>query len=341
MPRLVLPRSWILAASIALAPVLGPPAQAEVSSQSRLLTAPVEDWSPDAVFTIDGGADGPIEAGVWLPSPSSDSGGAPLIVFSHGNGGSLRGHGDTARALAEAGFVVAALTHPGDNYRDGSRSSQLTARAAHLSRLIDHMTVSAFGETSTVAIDRDRIGAFGFSAGGFTVTTAIGGVSDLAAIRRHCGAQANDFACRLLAFQPIDASTWRPNARDDRIKAAVIAAPALGYAFTSKSLAEITIPVQLWRAGDDQILPSPYNVEPIRDRLSTSPEYHVAAGAGHYDFLPPCPAELAAAAPAICAETPEFDRAAFHESFNREVVRFFREHLWQRQSQPLDHPHAS
>src|SRR5450755_1923920 len=44
----------------------------------------------------------------------------PLIVMSHGNGGSFEGHYDTALALARAGFVVAAVTHTGDNYRDGS-----------------------------------------------------------------------------------------------------------------------------------------------------------------------------------------------------------------------------
>src|SRR5215471_7114935 len=44
----------------------------------------------------------------------------PLVVISHGNGGSSSSHYDTALALAEAGFVVAALTHTGDNYMDQS-----------------------------------------------------------------------------------------------------------------------------------------------------------------------------------------------------------------------------
>ena len=284
--------------------------------------------APDLTFTIDGGADGPVEAGAWLPAPSADGRPAPLIVFSHGNGGEYRGHADTARALADAGFVVAALTHPGDNYRDMSRSTQLTGRAPQLSRLIDHMTGAAFSRTSATSVDASRIGAFGFSAGGFTVTTAIGGVSDPVAIHSHCALHPSDFACRLLALQPIDPEAWRPTAPDSRIRAAVIAAPALGYSFTDDSLTGIRIPVQLWRTEDDQILPSPYNVEPIRDRLSGPIDYKVVERAGHYDFLPPCMPALAAAAPAICAPTPGFDRAAFHEAFNGDVVRFFRVHLW-------------
>ena len=51
--------------------------------------------------------------------------GHPLVVMSHGTGGSYAGHYDTALALARAGFVVAAMTHTGDNYRDTSRVTRL------------------------------------------------------------------------------------------------------------------------------------------------------------------------------------------------------------------------
>ena len=49
----------------------------------------------------------------------------------------------------------------------------------------------------------------------------------------------------------------------------------------------------------------------------------MVAGAGHYDFLPPCSSELARRRPAICVSAPGFDRAAFHEEFDRDVVAFF------------------
>ena len=39
----------------------------------------------------------------------------PLVVFSHGTAGWFGGHHDTAAALADAGFVVAAINHSGDN----------------------------------------------------------------------------------------------------------------------------------------------------------------------------------------------------------------------------------
>jgi predicted dienelactone hydrolase len=36
---------------------------------------------------------------------------------------------------------------------------------------------------------------------------------------------------------------------------------------------------------------------------------------------------LAAAAPEICTDAAGFDRAAFHRTFNAEVLAFFRKHL--------------
>ena len=287
-------------------------------------TAPVLAQEADRVFRFADPEGGEIEAGLWLPEGDGDGLPRPLVVISHGNGGWYRGHHDTAEALADAGFVVASLTHPGDNWQDDSRSTQLSDRPRHISLLIDHLTQPGAG---LAVIEPGRIGAFGFSAGGFTVTALAGGVSDPARIQRHCDEQPAFFACRLFALQPIDAPAWRPHGRDPRIRAAVIAGPALGLAFTDESLAAVRIPIQLWQAADDEILPAPFNAEPIRDRLGRPPEYHLIPDATHYDFLPPCAPEMFAALPVLCRSQPGFDRAAFHRMFNQQVVRFFRETL--------------
>lgn len=49
----------------------------------------------------------PLEVGIWAPENSAS--GLPLVVMSHGSGGDFRSHEDTAEALAENGFVVAAI----------------------------------------------------------------------------------------------------------------------------------------------------------------------------------------------------------------------------------------
>src|ERR1700733_2520050 len=50
----------------------------------------------------------------------------PLVVVSHGRTGSFAGHHDTAEALADAGFIVAAISHPGDTALDLTRTDDLS-----------------------------------------------------------------------------------------------------------------------------------------------------------------------------------------------------------------------
>jgi predicted dienelactone hydrolase len=292
----------------------------------------------------------PLEVGIWYPSTATpavlptrtvtqtvaadapvDGEALPLIVISHGTGGSYLGHYDTAIALAEAGFVVAAVTHTGDNYADQSRSLFILERPRHISRVIDYMLS---GWSGHARIDAQKIGMYGFSAGGFTTLVSIGGQPDMAKIAPFCEAHATDFACQLIARnRGVVASTAaaaapaRDGAKDGRIKAAVVAAPAIGFTFSPDGLRDVTMPVQLWRAEDDAILPHPSYAEAVRLALPTPPEYHVVPGAGHFDFLAPCNQALAARVPEICSSAAGFDRRAFHANMNQAVVEFFRRTL--------------
>jgi predicted dienelactone hydrolase len=131
----------------------------------------------------------------------------------------------------------------------------------------------------------------------------------------------------VIAHQPIDFNVKVAWTHDPRIKAVVSAAPAIGFTFGRAGLREVRQPVQLWRAGDDRVLPHPYYAEAVRQALPTPPESHVVPHAGHYDFLAPCSAKLAKAVPEICTSEPGFDRTAFHADFNRQVVAFFEKTL--------------
>jgi predicted dienelactone hydrolase len=59
----------------------------------------------------------------------------PLIVTSHGRTGWFGGHYSTAATIADAGFVVAAISHPGDNTADKSRVDDLSALLSDLMTL--------------------------------------------------------------------------------------------------------------------------------------------------------------------------------------------------------------
>lgn len=304
------------------------------------------------LLTVPDGQDKPLQVGVWYPTdaPASpqrleswastqtvapdapvDGRGHPLVVISHGSGGSLGEHFDTAIALAKAGFVVAAPTHTGDNDRDMSRATRVAGRPQQIHAVIDYM-LQAWPDHDR--IDASKVGMFGFSAGGFTALVVAGGEPDLGKVGAQCATHPDVFECQMMkraaqasvaqaaGAEPVAAASaaWD---HDARVKAFVVAAPAIGYTFAPDGLKRVTVPIQLWRASEDQVLRDPDYVEPVRDSLPGRPDYHVVDGADHWDFMAPCSEALAKAAPVICSEVKGFDRAAFHEAFNRDVVAFF------------------
>lgn len=290
----------------------------------------------------------PIAVGVWYPSesrglPTAQVGtvlmevaqGAPvkgralpLVVISHGNGGGLQSHADLALALASAGYVVAAPMHAGDNFMDLSASGSAAlynGRNRQFLAAIEHMLSQWPGHE---LIDAEKVGVFGFSAGGFTVLTAAGAQPDMAAISKHC-ARAAEFVCDVLRQfkSPLlnaDAPAGEPMRASPKIKAVVAAAPGLTFTMSAAALSGVRVPVQLWSGDKDDKVPYATNTKVVQDALGQQVEFHAVQGANHLSFLAPCglikPAE-------ICADPAGFDRKAFHTSMNAEVVKFFDRNL--------------
>ncbi len=247
----------------------------------------------------------------------------PLVVISHGGRGWFGGHHDTAAALADAGYVVAAITHP-----DAPGSRWWSGRPAAITGLVDFMLEKW---PDRERLDRERIGFFGFSRGGYTGLTLIGGKPDFGRLISHCREVPGDPLCRVpggsRASSSAGAAALKPAvSRDPRIKAAVIAAP-LGVVFSSEGLKDVSAPVQLWRPENDELATYPYNAEFIYQALPVKPDYRVVEDAGHFAILAPCTAPQALAVPRICNDAAGFDRVAFHREFNAEVLAFFQEHL--------------
>jgi predicted dienelactone hydrolase len=246
----------------------------------------------------------------------------PLVVVSHGRRSHFVLHHDTAEALADAGFVVAAVNHPGDTYFDMSRSAKLSAfveRPTDIKRLVDFMLGAS---PAAPNIDRERIGFFGFSRGGYTGLVLIGVDPDWANASDFCR-QSSSSWCEQIRRREFPA---QPLAHDQRIKAAVMADPHAVF-FTARNLAAVNVPVQLWASeyGGDGVTPE--GVAAVGNSLAAKHEYRVVPNAGHFAFLIPCPPALAKAVPEICGDAPGFDRVALHQQFNSDVLGFFRTYL--------------
>lgn len=261
--------------------------------------------------------------------------GLPMVVISHGNAGGPGSHADMALALAGAGYVVAAPMHSGDNHIDQSGAGTvpwLGGRSRELHATIDYMLKGWQGRAH---IDPERIGAFGFSAGGITVLTALGAQPDLRRIAPHC-AKAREVICALLRqgrsplMEPALAEKGNAFKADDRIRAAAVAAPGLGFTMGPGALGKVSVPVQLWSGENDTLVPYATNTRLVREALGPRAQFHSVPGAGHFSFLVPCGV---LGPPLLCADQGAFDRTAFHASMNARVVAFFAEHMPARRAQ--------
>jgi len=295
----------------------------------------------------------PIQVGLWYPSagtpvrqslvlwshevvvdgPVSGSK-LPVVILSHGASGSLASHVDLAVGLGRAGFLAAAVTHPGDNDRDqslaGSRAN-LVQRPEVIHLVVDHLFHAWAGRGHLLS---GEAGIFGFSLGAFSALVAIGGTPDLTEIPKLCATRSSAPECVFVASHHGDQGRPATGAPPrwthvPSFTVAVLAAPALGFTFTKAGLDPVRVPIQLWRAEKDSDAPDAWNSGLIRARLPHPPEEHVVPGARHLSFLPPCRPEVAASVPAVCSDPPGFDRAAFHQVFVEQVVEFFRAHLGQ------------
>jgi predicted dienelactone hydrolase len=283
----------------------------------------------------------PLAAAIWYPTDAQagvvlvgltaqrvSSGGPvvgdrlPVVVMSHGTGGSFATHADTALALAANGYVVVAPLHTGDNFRDDSavgKPNWLPDRSRHLRLALD----AALGKWRGAAhIDARRVGVFGFSAGATTALISIGGTPDLQQVPTYCK-QHLEFVCQLMSPPATQPPVWLA---DPRIRAAVIVAPGLGFAFAPDGLRNVRVPVQLWAGGADVTVPAGANAQLVMTSLpaNAATQMHVVPSATHYSFAAPCPVF---GPPQLCRDAAGFDRKAFHETFNNSIVQFFNTRL--------------
>lgn len=281
-------------------------------------------WTPCAQAVQSPLPAGPFQPKVKPGCPIAGDNKLPLIVMSHGRGGTALGHHDTAQALANAGFIVASFNHPGDNAFDLSQSDDLAAlyqRPAHVKRVIDFL----LGNTSPVAprINASRIGFWGFSRGGYTGLVLAGATPDFANSPLPCP-DAKMKICRQAATHATDASAM---VRDPRIQALVLVDP-LSFFPTPHSVQHVNRPIQIWQSqrGGDGV--TPHSVLQLARNLPNKPELIAPPKTNHYSFIHPCTPALAAMEKAICTQDePGFDRAAAHKQWNAQMADFFKKAL--------------
>jgi predicted dienelactone hydrolase len=266
----------------------------------------------------------------------------PLIVISHGQGGSALGHHDLATFLAARGYIVATLEHPKDNVRDSSgigTPEVLLGRPRQVSALLDALLEDARWAS---VIDRDRIGVAGFSMGGYTALVLMGARPNFLQLLDYCRAGQEPDMCALLATKgesrgAKEPAEWYANSleealkaaghlSDARIKAAFVMAP-MALVFDDAALKNVTRPVFLHYASADRNLDPKHNASVLIRGLPNLVGRTSIVGSDHWVYLPPCSPELSAAAPQICKDNPGVDRASLHVQVQQDALAFFKSAL--------------
>lgn len=249
-------------ATLAQAPVVGAPAQAVLQPQpsAALATAvapPQADapalYSVQEFDWLDASRQRDVPVRLYMPLAATAEQPVPLVVFSHGIGGSRRGYSYLGQHWASQGYASLHLQHVGSDrslwtgnplalavrLQAAAQESEATARVRDLSFALDKLLSGPLA----ARVDSRRIVAAGHSYGANTTLLAVG-----AQVERDG---------QLL------------NLRDPRLKAAIVisAPPFYGESTPERILGAIQVP-SLHITSTEDIIRVPGYFSPASDRVA-------------------------------------------------------------------------
>ena len=260
----------------------------------------------------------------------------PVVLLSHGTGGTADSLGWLAESLARAGYVVLGPNHHGNTGLEPTRPEGFLCwweRSHELSFLLS----LAIQDLFPGQLDETDVAVLGFSLGGYAALTLLGARTDMNMFADYI-AQSGlrgpkefpDLIEHIEALQQSSArfaASWAVHgqeARDARISRAVaLAAAPPVRALTPASLATIALPVTLITGGSDTEAPT----EVCSAWLGAqNPAFHhidMGPDVGHYTFLGfPARSPVSPKARFLFEDRPGVDRAQVHAATLAEVKAF-------------------
>lgn len=266
----------------------------------------------------------------------------PIVLLSHGTGGTAMQLAWLGTALARAGFVAAAVNHPGNNGMEPYTAEGFALwweRATDLSEVLDGMLAD---EEFGPKIDPARVGAAGFSLGGYTVLELGGARTDMSVLTDMCQQQPTTPICHVPEMKDFGTPDQVLHAvkqtsglslarsgesyRDPRVRAVFAIAPAPGMTLTSESLHAMKLPVEIVAGSADPIAVPKDNADHVRAHIRGARE-SILPGVAHYTFLDTCTAAGKQSQPVLCGDPAGVDRNAVHTQVAAMAVEFFQRTL--------------
>jgi len=268
----------------------------------------------------------------------------PLILLSHGTGGSAFSLSWFAEALARKGYIVAAVNHHGNT---GAEPKYLLPgfvlwweRPRDMSKVLDAILQEPFFSNT---IDPNKIGIAGFSLGGYTALSCVGAklvfekwetysaenpTEPISRLPPEANFSIDDARAFLATDERATASLLHADDSylDPRIKAAFVMAPVLSPLLDAESLQKITAPVMITVGSeDDQSLAQKYDV-PLAADIPNS-NLVILPSASHYTFLAEGNLYGKLFARKYTIDTNRISRRQAHESVGNGAAAFFDKNL--------------
>jgi predicted dienelactone hydrolase len=230
----------------------------------------------------------------------------PLVLISHGTGGTPLVYRTLARHLARNGFIVGMPEHPFNNRNNNTLEGtvkNLTIRPRHISTAVDWFFNS---KDFARILKPNTVSLIGHSMGGYTALAAAGGVPS------SFPQESLDKQTHLIHIKP-----------DSRIKSLVLLAPASVWFKAEGALKAVDIPILMLVAERDEFTPYFHaqiilNGVPDRDKV----QHRIVENAGHFSFLSPFPENMTNTSFLPSQDPIGFNRESFQHELNSEILDF-------------------
>lgn len=290
-----------------------------------------------------------VEGTLFLPTQRSPGSRTqerfPVVVISHGLGDERQSYRYLAIFLAQRGFAVATLDHPGS---DRTQISQLLSgfspdlidnrefldRPAEISALLDE--IQQFADSSDEfrgRLDTDNVGVIGQSFGGYTALALAGAEYNVDTLQSACEPEPNFLnPSLLLQCQAIAVAPEVTTLRDDRVKAIIAINPIGSAIFGPSGFSKIDIPTLIMAATADTVAPAlPEQIAPFT-WLENDDRYLVlASGTTHFSVIDsdpeaapsiPVPAPLLGDDPELAQDYLQIFSLAFFQRYLKQNLQY-------------------
>lgn len=269
-------------------------------------------------------ADNPVFQGVEATMDVAPMAGKyPVVLFSHGMGGTDRAQAWLGAALAERGIISVLVNHPNTTWGD----FDMTRGVAHWTRAQDMTTALDWllaQPDLAVHVDLSRMMAAGFSYGGWTALSLGGMKGNHAGLVQACETYPEMEACAVMVsdevnLQGIDPAKWNASYADARVTHVTAIDPGFVWGLEPLDVAGLQPETLMIGFGgaEDRMLATNFDQSGLarlmgdRAVLQIDPAYHFTA-------MPLCKPEGEAILAAeeddpVCTDPAGSDRAAIHD----------------------------